>query len=88
MGKSVTYCVSIHSEDILVERRVDTNDIPHLVVDLELEGRHRSVEVHTVEILHEKDLTVTLATVTRLGALRRLSDLDNNDVPTGVRCQL
>ena len=30
----------IHSKDVLVERRVDTNNIPHLMIHFKLQGRH------------------------------------------------
>ena len=79
------HCISIDSEDILVEGGVDSNDVSHLVVDLQLERRHRRVEVDPVEILHDKDLTVTLSSVTRLRSLGRLADLDDDDVAKKYR---
>ena len=81
MKESTTHCIGINSEDIFVEGRVDTDDVAHLVVDLQLEWRHGGVKVHAVEVLHEEDLTVTLATVTRLRPLSRLADLHDDDVP-------
>ena len=77
----MTHRVGIDSEDVLVERRVDTNHIAHLVIDLQLERSHRSVEVDPIEVLHEENLTVTLSTVTRLRPLRGLADLDDDNVP-------
>ena len=75
------YSIGINSEDVLVERRVDTDDIAHLVVDLELKWAHWRIEMDTVEVLHQENLTVTLATVTGLRALCGLPDLDHDDVP-------
>ena len=77
----MTHRVGIDSEDVLVERRVDTNHIAHLVIDLQLERSHRSVEVDSIEVLHEENLTVTLSTVARLRPLRGLADLDDDNVP-------
>ena len=37
--------IGIHHEDVLVEGRVDTNDVLDLVVDLKLERVHWRVEV-------------------------------------------
>ena len=42
--------IGIDREQVLVERRIDTNDILDLVVDLELQGVHRSVEVNLEEV--------------------------------------
>jgi hypothetical protein len=47
----------IHREDILVERGVNSNDIPHLVVNLQLERIHGRIEVDLVQITHQEDLT-------------------------------
>ena len=76
-----TYCISVDSEDVLVEGRVDTDDVAHLVIDFQLEWTHRRIKVDPVEILKQEDLTVTLATVAWLCALRRLADFDDDDVP-------
>ena len=87
--RRVTYSIGIHCEDVLVECRVNTDDIAHLMVNLELKRRHRSVEVHPVQVLHDENLTITLSTITRFRALGGLSDLDNNDVANfGVRFKL
>jgi hypothetical protein len=67
-------------ENILVKRRVDPNDIPHLVIDLQLEGRHGRIKVHAVEVLQEQDLRITLASVARLGRFGGLADLDDDEV--------
>ena len=48
-GEGMDGCIGIHHEQILVERRVDTNDVLDLVVDLELQGVHGSVEVDLAE---------------------------------------
>ena len=81
----ITYSIGIHSEDVLVERGVDTNDIPHLVIDFQLQRGHRCVEVNPVEVLHDEDLTATLSSVTRLRSLRRLADLDDHNVAQRYR---
>lgn len=61
-----THGVSVDSKNVLVECGVDANDIAHLVVYLEFQGGHCRIEVHTVEVLHKQNLTVTLPSVTRL----------------------
>ena len=43
--------IGIHHEDVLVEGGVDSDDVAHLVVNFELEGIHRSVEVDSVEVM-------------------------------------
>ena len=37
--------IGSNREQVLVERRIDTNDVLDLVIDLELQRVHRSVEV-------------------------------------------
>lgn len=76
-----TYSIRIHLEDILVERRVDPNDVPHLVIDLQLERAHRRFKVDPVEVLQKQDLRVPLAPVPRLVGFGRFADLDHYDVP-------
>lgn len=78
--------IRINLEDILVESRVDPNDVPHLVIYLQLERRHGRIKVHPVEILQQQDLRVPLAPVPRLGRLGRLAHLDDHDVPGGQLC--
>ena len=41
----VNGCIGINHEHVLVERRVDTDDVLDLVVDLKLEWVHWRVEV-------------------------------------------
>ena len=76
-----TYRIGVDSEDVLIEGWVNTNDIPHLMIDLELERSHSSVEMNPVEVLHDQNLTVTLSTVTGLGAFCRLPNFDHDNVP-------
>ena len=47
----LTHSISVDLEDVFVKSRIDANDIPHLVIDLELQRRHGSVEVDSVEVL-------------------------------------
>ena len=61
-----THGIGIDSKDVLIECRVNPNDIAHLVVYLQFKGCHRRIEMHTVEVLHEQNLTVTLPSVARL----------------------
>lgn len=75
-----TYSVRIDSKDILIKGWIYPNDIPHLVVNLELQRRHRAVEVDLVEVRHEKDLTVTFSAVTRLLTFARLADFNDHHV--------
>lgn len=51
------------------------------MVYLQFQGRHCRIEVYTVEVLHEQNLTVTLPSVTRLRALRRFADLAHDHIP-------
>jgi hypothetical protein len=76
-----TYRISINGENVLVESRIYANNVPHLVVDLQLERRHGRIEMNPVQVVHEEDLTVTLAPVSRLRALGRLADLHGHHVP-------
>ena len=76
----MTYCIGVYCEDILIESGVNTNDIPHLMIDLQFQRRHGRVEVYAVKVVQKEDLTVTLATVTGLRPLSRLADLDRDDV--------
>jgi hypothetical protein len=76
--------ISINSKDVLIKRGINSNHIPHLVINLQLERGHGRIKVHTVEVVHNQDLTVTLATITWLGALRGLANLDDDHVPNGV----
>ena len=43
--------IGVHHEDVLVEGGVDSDDVAHLVVNFELEGIHRGVEVDPVEVV-------------------------------------
>ena len=48
----------MHHENVLREGEVDSDDVTHLVADLELGGIHRGVEVEVVE---EQDPRATIA---------------------------
>jgi hypothetical protein len=76
-----TYRIGINGENVLVESRIYANNVPHLVVDLQLERRHGRIKMNAVQVVHEEDLTVTLAPVSRLRALGRLADLHDHHVP-------
>ena len=43
--------IGVHREDVLVEGGVDSDNVAHLVVNFELEGIHRGVEVDSVEVM-------------------------------------
>lgn len=83
-GMDSAYRVSIHGKDILIERRVDADDISHLVVNFQLQWGHRCIEVNAVQVMHQQDLTVSLSTIARLGPFRGLSNLDHDHVSIGV----
>ena len=56
------------------------------MVNFELEGIHRGVEVDSVEVMEKQDLRVTLATVARALAFTRSTDFDNHHIPAlGIR---
>lgn len=76
--------VSIHGKDILIERGVDTDDISHLMVNLQLQWGHWGIKVNAVQIVHQQDLAVTFSTVTRLGPFRGLPDLDYDHISIGA----
>ena len=75
--------VGINGKDILIEGRVNTDDISHLMVDFQFQRGHRSIEVDAVQVVHQHDLTVTFSTVTRLGSFRGLSNLDYDHISIG-----
>jgi hypothetical protein len=75
-----TYRISIHLENVLVKSRVNPNDIPHLMVNLQLERAHRCVKVHAVEVLHEQDLRVSFAAIARSVRLGWLANFDHYNV--------
>ena len=79
-GECGTYSIGIHHEDVLVECRVDTDDVPHLMIDFEFQRGHGFVEVDMVEILQQEDLRVSLAAITWLVALAGLADFDHHNV--------
>jgi hypothetical protein len=79
--KTKTYRIGIHHENILVERRVNADDIPHLMVNLEFERAHRRIKVHTVQVMEQQDLGVTLPTITGLLGLSGLAGFDDNNIP-------
>jgi hypothetical protein len=70
--------VGVDGEKVLVERRIDTDDVLDLVVDFEFGGSHRRVEMNTVEETHHEHLRVTLSTVTGTLTLSGLADLDDD----------
>ena len=60
-----THGIRINCEDILVEGRVDTDNVTHLMINLKFQGRHRCVEVHSVQIMQQEDLRVALPAIAR-----------------------
>ena len=83
-GATSTYGIGIDLEDILVECRVDPNDISHLVIDLQLERAHGSIKVDTVEILKEQHLGISLSSITRFRSFGRFANLDDDNVAAQV----
>ena len=83
-GPQTTNRISVHGEDILVESGVDSDDVSHLMVYLQLQRRHRGVEVNSVEVVHQEDLTVTFATISGSRAFSRFADFDNDHVSADV----
>ena len=61
--KKVAHGIGVDLEDILVECRVNSDDVPHLMVDLELQRRHGRVEVNSIEVLQKQDLRVSFTSV-------------------------
>lgn len=76
----LTHSICINHEDVFVKCRINPNDVSHLMINLQLHRRHRGVEMHSVEVVKEQNLRVSLASVTGLGSLTRLPDLDNDDI--------
>src|SRR6266536_4754522 len=75
-------CISVNHQEVLIEFRIHANDIVNLVEDFQLEWRHWSPVMNTVEEVEEQDLGVTFPAVTRL-RLRLfgfLSYLDNHNI--------
>ncbi len=80
------YRICVHHEDVLVEGGVNSDDVAHLVVNFELEGIHRGVEVDSVEVMEKQDLRVTLASVARPLAFTGSADFDNYHISAlGIR---
>lgn len=79
-GRRGNHRISIHGEDVLVKCRVYTNNVPHLMIYLELQRRHGSIEVDTVQIVHKENLTISFTTITRLRALRGFANFDDDHV--------
>jgi hypothetical protein len=77
---SFAYGVGIDGEDVFVERGVNSNDIPHLMVDLQFEWVHGSIKMDTVQVLHNQHLRVSLPTITRFRAFGRFANLYDNHV--------
>lgn len=61
-----TDSIGIDHENVFVEGRVDSNNISHLVINLQLHRRHWCIKVDTVEVVKEKDLRVTFTTIAGL----------------------
>lgn len=81
LGTFSTYRVSVHSENVFIESWVNSDNIAHLMVDLEFQWRHRGIEVNPVEVVHQQDLTVTLATITGPRAFGGFSYFRYDHVP-------
>lgn len=84
-GLKMLYRVSVNSENVFVEGRVDANYVPHLMVDLQFHRRHGCIKVDTVEVVHYQDLRVSLATITGFRPLTRLSNFHDDNITTTVQ---
>ena len=58
--------MAVDHENNLVEVRRNACDVPQAIKHLELEFGHTLIEHNLLEEGHQNDLTVSLATVTRL----------------------
>jgi len=81
---ALAYRISIHREDIFIERGVYPDDISHLMIYLEFQWRHGCVKVDPVQIMQQKNLTITLATIARFGTLSGLANLHDNHISEGA----
>lgn len=80
-----TYSVSIDRKDILIEGRINSNDVPHLMIDLQLQRGHWRVKVYPVQIMKEENLTVSFAAISRLRTLSGFADLDDDHITIRTR---
>jgi hypothetical protein len=75
------YGIGINLEDVFVESGIDPNDIPHLMVDFQLQWRHGSIKVNSIQELQQQDLRISFSSITSLGSiLTGFSDLDHYHV--------
>ena len=44
------YSISISRKDILIKRRINPNHIPHLMIYLQFQQRHRQIEMNPIEV--------------------------------------
>lgn len=76
-----THSISIHHENVLVERGINSNDVSHLMVDFQLQWRHGRVEVDTIQIVHEQNLRVTLSSIAGFRPFAGFPDFDDDNIP-------
>jgi hypothetical protein len=81
-GSEITHSICINGEDVLIESGIDANDIPHLMVDLQLHWIHWGIEMDAIKVMHDQNLGVSFTTIARLRALRGFADFDDNHVTT------
>ena len=79
-GMRTTNRIRIDRKDVLVKRRIDSNHVPHLMINFEFQRGHGRIEMHAVEVVHEQNLTVSFAAIARLGPLRGLAHFDDNHI--------
>ena len=48
---AIAYGIGIDLENIFVESRINTTDVPHLMVDLQFQWRHGSIKVNSIQEL-------------------------------------
>jgi hypothetical protein len=53
MSTKLNYCISVDGEDVFIEGGVNADYVAHLMIDLQFQRRHRTVEMNAVEIVHE-----------------------------------
>ena len=75
------YRIGIHGEDVFIKRRINANNISHLVVNLQLQRRHWHIEMDTIEVMQQEDLRVSLSTIARFRSFSGFTDLGDDHVP-------
>ena len=81
---NAAYRISMCCENVFVECRISPDKVSQLIVYLQLQKRHGSIEMDSVQRLQQENLTVVLPMVARFRTLRWFADLDNDRVSAVV----